>query len=93
MSFFLLFSSLSFTVLGQLLGGAAIWACGKGGVERIAEILRYLPPKYIAILSGVHLAAALAAALWVIHALRKQVYPFAGSFSDIQLDTDKEVSQ
>lgn len=88
-----LWQILSFTLLGQVFGGSAIWLCGKGGVQRIAEILRYLPSKYVAVLSAVHLAAALAAALWVMHALKKQVYPLAGTFSDIQLDTDKEVTQ
>ena len=85
-----LWQVLSFTALGQLLGGCAIWVCGNGGIERIAHILRYLPPKYVVILSGVHLAASVAAALWVMRVLKKQVYPLADSFSDIRLDTDKE---
>ena len=85
-----LWQILGFTALGQLLGGCAIWVCGNGGIERIAHILRYLPPKYVVILSGVHLAASVAAALWVMRVLKKQVYPLADSFSDIRLDTDKE---
>ena len=84
---------LSFTVLGQLIGGFGIWLCGRCGVTRIAEILRYLPPKYIALLSAVHWAAALVAALWVMTNLKKQVYPMAGSFSDLDLDTEKEAAQ
>ena len=88
-----LWQILSFTLLGQLLGGSGIWLCGKGGIQRIEQILRYLPPKYILLLSAVHLAASLTAALWVMGALRKQVYPLAGNFSDLNLDTEKEVVQ
>lgn len=89
----ILWQILSFTLLGQILGGSGIWLCGKGGIQRIEQILRYLPPKYILLLSAVHLAASLAAALWVMGALKKQVYPLAGSFSDLNLDTEKEAAQ
>ncbi len=89
----ILWQILSFTLLGQLLGGSGIWLCGKNGIQRIEHILRYLPPKYILLLSAVHLAAALAAALWVMGALKKQVYPLAGSFSDLNLDTEKEAAK
>lgn len=85
-----LWQILGFTVLGQLIGSSGIWLCGQGGIERIAQILRYLPPKYVALLSAVHWAASLAAAVWVMGSLKKQVYPFAGSFSDINLDIEKE---
>jgi hypothetical protein len=53
--------------------------------------LRYLPGKYIALLSGVHLIVSLFAALWVMRALGKQVYPLAGKFGDINLE-DEEVA-
>ena len=85
-----LWQILGFTVLGQLIGSSGIWLCGQGGIERIAQILRYLPPKYVALLSAVHWAASLVAAVWVMGSLKKQVYPFAGSFSDINLDIEKE---
>jgi hypothetical protein len=86
-----LWQILGFTVLGQLVGSAAIWLCGRLGIERIQHILRYLPGKYIALLSGVHLIVSLFAALWVMHALGKQVYPLAGKFGDINLE-DEEVA-
>jgi hypothetical protein len=86
-----LWQILGFTVLGQLVGGAAIWLCGRLGIERIQHILRYLPGKYIALLSGVHLIVSLFAALWVMRALGKQVYPLAGKFGDINLE-DEEVA-
>ena len=83
----ILWQILSFTLVGQIAGGAAIWICGNSGIQRIEEILKYLPPKYVAALSGVHLAASVLAALWVMLSLKKQVYPLAGKYSDINLDT------
>ena len=83
----ILWQILGFTLLGQLLGSAGIWLCGKCGIQRIAEIIRYLPPKYIAILSVVHLTVSLIATLWVIASVKKQVYPLAGKYSDINLDS------
>ena len=47
----------------------------------------------IALLSGVHLAASLLAALWVMWALGKQVYPLAGKFTDIALDDREKEAQ
>ena len=88
----ILWQVLSFTVLGQLLGGGAIWLCGSLGIERIAHILKYLPGKYIILLSAVHLAASLAAAFWSMMSLKKQVYPLAGKYSDINLDSYEEAA-
>ncbi len=80
-----------FTVLGQLLGGGGIYLCSHLGVRRIVEVTKYLPPAYVAVLSAVHILAALVAAMWVQRILRKQVYPTAGRFADLQLD--EEVAQ
>jgi len=82
-----LWQILGFTLMGQIVGGVGIWICGNSGIQRIEEILKYLPPKYIALLSGVHLTASLLVALWVMLALKKQVYPLAGKYSDINLDS------
>ena len=79
-----------FTVLGQLLGGGGVYLCGHLGLRRIADVLKYLPPAYMAILSAVHMAAALLAALWVQRVLVKQVYPTAGRFADLQMDEEVE---
>ena len=87
-----LWQILSFTLLGQLLGYGGIRLCGFLGVERIAHVLKYLPGKYIALLSAVHLVTSLAAALWVMWALKKQVYPLAGKYSDINLDSYEEAA-
>ena len=78
---------LLFAAAGQLLGFGALSLCASLGVERIVSIQRYLPPAYVALLSGVHLLACLLTALWMMRSLRRQVYPFAASEPDL-----KEVS-
>ena len=82
----------AFTLMGQLIGGLGVWLCGLGGVQRIQELLRWLPAPYILLLSGVHLAASLLAALWTVRALARQVYPLAGKYSDLALDDGEEAA-
>ena len=82
----------AFTLMGQLIGGLGVWLCGLGGVERIQELLRWLPPPYILLLSGDHLAASLLAAVWTVRALTRQVYPLAGKYSDLALDDGREAA-
>ena len=79
----------AFTLMGQLIGGLGIWLCGLGGIERIRELLRWLPPPYVLLLSGVHLAASLLAAAWAVRALARQVYPLTGKYSDLALWPDE----
>ena len=85
-----LWQVLVFTVLGQLLGGAGIWICGTQGVQRIANVVKYLPGSYVAVLSAVHLVISVLSCLWVIRALGKQVYPLAGKHSDLELEEETE---
>ncbi len=85
-----LWQILLFTLLGQVVGGLAVWLCGCNGVERIEQMLRYLPPANILILSGVHLAASLLAAVLVIRGMEKQVYPLAGKYRDLNMGEGKE---
>jgi hypothetical protein len=59
-------------------------------VERITHILRYLPAPYLALLSVVHLIFSLMAAIWVMRALGKQVYPLAGRYTDLDLGDREE---
>lgn len=77
---------LAFTVAGQLIGGLGIWICAQAGIERIAEILSYLPLIYVLVLSGVHFATSAISTVWIVAALGRQVYPLAGKFEDIVLD-------
>lgn len=77
---------LAFTAAGQLLGGLGILICAKAGIERIADILSYLPPSYVLLLSGVHLATSAISTVWIVSALGHKVYPHAEKFEDIALD-------
>ena len=75
-----------FTVAGQILGALGIIICAQAGIERIREILSYLPPIYILLLSGVHIAASAVSTVWIVTALGRQVYPLSGKYEDIILD-------
>ena len=82
---------LLFTTLGQLITAALLLYCWKAGIDQVVRILRYLPPMQLAILSTVHLAAAMTAAFWSVRALQKQIYPVADRFVDLQMDEEVEV--
>ncbi len=86
-----LWQILLFTVLGQGAGFAALWYCHRAGVEQIVHIIRHLPPELVMVLSAVHLAAALLAALWVSRAVRKRVYPMFLRKDDLKLDEEAQV--
>ncbi len=66
---------LMLTVPGQILGAAALPIANRLGVERIAYLLRHLPPGDLPLLSLLHLLSALAAAAWISAALAKQLFP------------------
>ncbi len=85
-----LWQFIFFTVLGQLLGAGALVVCAWQGIERIQHLFRYLPAGYLALLSGIHLAAALVAALWVSRSLRAQVFTFGSRFCDLDLDEKED---
>ena len=82
----ILWQTLLFTVLGQLVGLGALFLCNALQVERIVRILRYLPPAYLLAFSAVHLTAALVAALWVSRAIARQVFPLSGKNTDLSFD-------
>ena len=87
-----LWQVLLFAMVGQALGLLAIGLCGTLGIESIGKLLRYLPLPYAAALSAIHLLASLAAALWVMSALRRQVYPDDRSVPDLDwTEYEKEV--
>ena len=87
----ILWQILLFTVLGQGFGYGLLMLCNQLGVERIAYVLRYLPPVYMAVLSGVHLAAALIAAAWILKSITKQVFPLAGKTDDLLITEEEAV--
>ena len=77
---------VGFAVGGQLLGYLALFLCSRFGVERIVSMLHYLPWPYLILLSAVHFAASLLTAWWIMGAVRRQVYPFAGQKPDLNLE-------
>ena len=86
----ILWQVLVFTLVGQIAGGAGIWICGTSGIQRIANILKYLPISYVAVLCAVHCVISVLSCLWVIRALGKQVYPLAGRYGDLELEEETE---
>ena len=84
----ILWQFVLFTVLGQGIAGVALCACVQTNIEKVTQMLPYLPPLTMTALSVVHIAASMTAAFWTIHALQKQVYPVAGRFVDLQMDEE-----
>ena len=81
-----------FTVLGEVIGAAGIAACYAAGVQKIVDMLKYLPAAYLAILAATHIALSAVVAAWVVRALSKQVYPLGTVHYDIDLDEAREVA-
>lgn len=75
---------LLFTLLGEAASFGLLSYCVERGVERIVAIQRYLTSGYSLILFGVHLAACLVTAFWVMRSIRKQVYPYAAVQPDLK---------
>ena len=84
-----LWQVLLFTLLGQLVGFAALWYCNHLGIERIVSIIRYLPADKMALLSLVHLAAALAAAGVIAGAVRKRIFPMVAVQDDLKMEDEE----
>lgn len=85
-----LWQILSFAAAGQALSIAALAVCWYRGVERIRHIIHYLPIHYMLLLVAVHLVVSVMAALWVMAALRKQVYALTGRQSDLPMDEEEK---
>lgn len=81
---------LLFTVAGQLLGGFVIFLGADRGVQRFADLVKYLEPQTVLVLSLVHLAAALLAAFAVSRMLQNKVFPFLPKGYDIDLSELEE---
>lgn len=80
---------LVFTGCGQLLAAAALSGACYMGVERIRNIVKYLPVSYILLFMLVHLAAGLLASLWVQAAVDRQVYPLDLQAADLETDDEE----
>ncbi len=86
----ILWQILIFTAIGQAAGALAIFICGYNGVERIEEMLRYLPAVYVILLSAVHIAASALAAIFVLRSIDKHVYPMAWKNRDLVIDEKED---
>ncbi len=84
-----LWQILALTALGQVLGFGIILICRDQGIERIVDMVRYLPPALFAVLCAVHLAASLVSAVWIMNVLGKQVYPMSRRESDMQFEEEE----
>ena len=76
---------------GQVLGFLGVLGSGALGAERIVAMLRYLSRPYWALLSAVHLAVTLGAALSAGKALTRKVYPASGEAGDLMLEEGEAV--
>lgn len=81
---------LLLTVAGQLLGGFLIFRGAEEGIRRLADLVKYLEPHLIAVLSLVHFAATLLAAFAVSRMLQSKVFPFLPKGYDIDLSELEE---
>lgn len=84
-----LWQVLIFTVLGQAVGFAGILLCRRMGIRRILDMTKFLQAKDVLLLSLVHLAASLLASLWIMHALKVNVYPFTEREDDLKEDGEE----
>ena len=78
-------------LIGQLVGAIAIWICAQCRIERILNILIYLPIGYVVLLLALHIAVSMVATAWVVKNMRSQIYPLAGLETDLDMDKEAEV--
>lgn len=78
-----------YTLLGELIGGAVILITNAAGVQRVADIFKYLDGGTLALLFCVHLISVALAAPFVIQGMMKAVFVKAKRFDDIDIE-DKE---
>ncbi len=74
---------LLFMVVGQALGFGLIGLGSYLGIQRLVNLTKYLAPPYWALLSGVHLTVSLVAAMGILSAIKKKVFPQADKIRDL----------
>ena len=82
-----------FAILGEIIGAVGIAVCHSLGVQKIVEMMRFMPPKYLLLLVAVHMALSILAAVWVADSLGKQVFPQGTAEHDIDLGDEKEATE
>lgn len=89
----ILWQMLSFCLLGQLISVGALALCWDHGIERICHIIHYLPRSTMLLLMGVHLLITLAATIWSMTTLTRQLYAVTGRKNDLPMEhTAKEAT-
>lgn len=87
-----LWQILLFSLGGETLAVIAVAVCRHLEVNRIVNILRYLPAPNMLLTWLVHIVAGLIAAAWIMRAVSRQVYPATGGRLDLSMeDINKEV--
>lgn len=81
---------IAFMAGGQLMGMAGIFLCGQAGVSQIRAVLRYITVWHGVMLWAVHTVACVLTTLWMMHSLRRQVYPFAAVEYDLEMGQEAE---
>lgn len=84
----ILLQVLLFTVLGQLIGFAAILTGRAMEVTRIVNLTKYLTSGWWLVLSLIHMTVSLLAALQIIKGLKKHVYPLSARKNDLVITGD-----
>ena len=84
-----LWQVIAFSLGGEALAVAAIALCNSMKIERIVSIMRYLPAPYMLLTWVLHFAAGLLTSVWIVGALRKQVYPVAGIRADLDMEEEE----
>lgn len=84
----ILLQVLLFTVLGQLIGFAAILTGRAMEVTRIVNLTKYLTSGWWLVLSLIHMVVSLLAALQIIKGLKKHVYPLSARKNDLVITGD-----
>lgn len=89
----ILWQVITFSLAGQALNVGALLLCRHFGVERIVQILHYLPLPTVLALISVHLVISLAAAWWIMSSTCKQIYAVTGRQTDIAFDEAEKEAQ
>ncbi len=79
-----------FTLLGQAIGFSGVYLLAESGVERISDIMKYLTPLYIGILSVFHFTVCMLTGVWTEKALKTRVFPRGSKRTDLSFEEIEE---
>ncbi len=83
-----LWQFLFFLIPAEGIAWFGIELCGQYRIEPILKLLRHITIPKLLLLFGVHLLASFFAALWILRALKKQVYPFTVLTPDLNMEDE-----